>query len=200
MSRCQHCGQGAIAQDANGPVCPDCWEEGHYEMGSPMNNKPEAPDLLPCPFCGGTDIDPKSGGVPECFTCGATAFNSDWNTRADLSDAKDKRIEELEAGKWVTKAYDLEFHLGEAQERIAELEAKLAHATEQYRLIGMDKIDLVAKVAELEAKLATASVYVEHVAEQDLRLGWLDDWKDTLRDVVHDARATLAELKGTDDE
>ena len=46
MGRCQHCGQGAIAQDANGPVCPDCWEEGYYEMENPMTNETEAPERI----------------------------------------------------------------------------------------------------------------------------------------------------------
>lgn len=31
MSSCQHCGQGAIAKDRNGPVCPDCWDAGYFE-------------------------------------------------------------------------------------------------------------------------------------------------------------------------
>lgn len=27
MPACQHCGQGAIAKDVNGPVCPDCIDD-----------------------------------------------------------------------------------------------------------------------------------------------------------------------------
>lgn len=29
MGNCQHCGQGAIACDASGPLCPDCFDEGY---------------------------------------------------------------------------------------------------------------------------------------------------------------------------
>jgi hypothetical protein len=54
-----------------------------------MSNPTELPDLLPCPFCGGTNIDPaewsasdgKSG--PGCGDCGALAESADdWNRRA----------------------------------------------------------------------------------------------------------------------
>lgn len=31
MPICQHCGQGALVVDRNGPVCPDCVDEGRYE-------------------------------------------------------------------------------------------------------------------------------------------------------------------------
>ena len=41
MSRCQHCGQGSITKDINGPVCADCWEEGRYETANPMTNQIE---------------------------------------------------------------------------------------------------------------------------------------------------------------
>jgi len=34
MARCQHCGQGALAQDKNGPVCPDCVDGGWFDDGS----------------------------------------------------------------------------------------------------------------------------------------------------------------------
>ena len=33
MTDCQHCGQGAIAKDVNGPVCPDCIDDGWYDDG-----------------------------------------------------------------------------------------------------------------------------------------------------------------------
>ena len=59
--------------------------------------------------------------VDTPYSVGADAI-----TRADLSDAKDARI--------------------------AELEAELTQKIEQYRLVGMDKINLVARVAELEAR------------------------------------------------
>lgn len=45
-------------------------------------------ELLPCPFCASTDVDPegwrsKGGEVgPECYDCGATAQTVEiWNTR-----------------------------------------------------------------------------------------------------------------------
>jgi hypothetical protein len=48
-------------------------------------------ELLPCPFCGCTEIDPKewmrNDGVwgPGCMKCGATATSNDtWNRRAAL--------------------------------------------------------------------------------------------------------------------
>lgn len=31
MSRCRHCGQGALGHDAYGPVCPDCFDAGYSE-------------------------------------------------------------------------------------------------------------------------------------------------------------------------
>lgn len=33
MTDCRHCGQGAIAKDVNGPVCPDCIDDGWYDDG-----------------------------------------------------------------------------------------------------------------------------------------------------------------------
>lgn len=33
MPACQHCGQGAIAKDVNGAVCPDCIDAGYYDDG-----------------------------------------------------------------------------------------------------------------------------------------------------------------------
>ena len=29
MIECVYCGQGSIAIGVDGPVCPDCWEEGY---------------------------------------------------------------------------------------------------------------------------------------------------------------------------
>tara|TARA_R100001086_G_scaffold183315_1_gene102231 strand:+ start:89 stop:334 length:246 start_codon:yes stop_codon:yes gene_type:complete len=34
MSICQHCGQGALAHDKKGPVCPDCIEDGWFDDGT----------------------------------------------------------------------------------------------------------------------------------------------------------------------
>lgn len=63
----------------------------------------KAPELLPCPFCGNTDI--KWGGDDKivgcwCENCQMTGPNHygrfEWNTRSDLVAAKDARIAELE--------------------------------------------------------------------------------------------------------
>ena len=35
MNTCQHCGQSSLVSDKNGPVCPDCIEEGYYEERKP---------------------------------------------------------------------------------------------------------------------------------------------------------------------
>ena len=72
-----------------------------------MTNENETPELLPCPFCGSSEVDPNgwyrmtdkvfgSGCVefgPACDECGSIARTvAAWNTRADLADAKDKRM------------------------------------------------------------------------------------------------------------
>ena len=42
-------------------------------------------DLLPCPFCGGTDFYARGiDGMPYCGNCGAQSGRLDWNTRAAL--------------------------------------------------------------------------------------------------------------------
>jgi len=38
-------------------------------------------ELKPCPFCGSDEIDPRSGGSPECCNCGAKPGNSLWSDR-----------------------------------------------------------------------------------------------------------------------
>ena len=135
-----------------------------------MSNETEATELLPCPFCGGepytrTTQDGElcthnivdwhfvgcsncevSFGIPNFYDCGTAS--EQWNTRADLSDAKIVEAEQ----RGYAKAMDAERK--DAEARIAELEAELTQKVEQYRLVGMDKINLVARVAELEAKLA----------------------------------------------
>ena len=95
-----------------------------------MTNKTEAPDLKPCPFCGGdyqTWQHVRDGRTLGCSKCGArfTEYNGPpdnsaetrlvnaWNTRADLSGAKDKRI----AGD---AAQD---YIDEMEARLTELEA-----------------------------------------------------------------------------
>jgi len=61
----------------------------------------EAPELLPCPFCGGLAIDRHqniTADYMECSTCGAFGPNEDcngqsatnWNRRADLARPKVK--------------------------------------------------------------------------------------------------------------
>ena len=59
----------------------------------------DAPELLPCPFCGATNIEPDYMNTPfglECKSCGASGppdsyqdpdeAAAAWNTRADLVD------------------------------------------------------------------------------------------------------------------
>lgn len=38
MGRCIECGQGAIAKTSEGPICPDCWEEGYGREPEPMTD------------------------------------------------------------------------------------------------------------------------------------------------------------------
>lgn len=53
-------------------------------------------ELKPCPFCGSDDIDPRSGGSPECYSCGAKPGSSDWNERYDVpSDTLIAKADEL---------------------------------------------------------------------------------------------------------
>jgi hypothetical protein len=74
-----------------------------------MTNETETPELLPCPFCGSSEVNPEGWYRmtehvfgprcvvfgPACDECGSSAKTiAAWNTRADLAD---KRIEELEA-------------------------------------------------------------------------------------------------------
>ena len=75
-----------------------------------MTNEIETPELLPCPFCGSSEVNPEGWYSmttrvfgpdcvvlgPACDECGSIARTiAAWNTRADLSDGKDKQIEEL---------------------------------------------------------------------------------------------------------
>ena len=96
-----------------------------------MTNENEAPELLPCPFCGGDNLmfhfENIDGWIAHvcCRDCddmmgpmSAYKYGDQdeakqdvtvlWNTRADISDAKDKRIEELrlERDKWFGQALD----------------------------------------------------------------------------------------------
>lgn len=87
---------------------------------------------------------------------GQWAIGDGWGVeyiRADLSDAKDKRIEKLEAQN---RELHMQVIASDSQAQMAyeeqeKLEAELTQKVEQYRLVGMDKINLVARVAELEA-------------------------------------------------
>ena len=68
-----------------------------------MTNENEAPELLPCPFCGSPEVNPEgwyrmtehvfgSGCVvfgPACDECGSSAKTiAAWNTRAALAELK----------------------------------------------------------------------------------------------------------------
>ncbi|URC15556.1 hypothetical protein DB2_54 [Octadecabacter Antarctic DB virus 2] len=48
MSNCQHCGQGSISRDINGPVCADCVDDGRFDDGSDEPVRPPciSPELF----------------------------------------------------------------------------------------------------------------------------------------------------------
>lgn len=124
-----------------------------------MTNEPEAPELKAALEAHGLKTN-KPSQLSDAFRLG-------WNTRTAIP-AKDKLISTLRGVEVTHKA------------SIAELE-------DQYRLIAMDKINLVAKVAELEAKLAKAVSTFEH----------MDEYTDETDYYQRLARVTLAELQNT---
>lgn len=90
-----------------------------------------APELLPCPFCGGTNIDPAEWGGndgksgPGCDDCGALAESAeDWNRRAgqqvgqQAGDAAGRRYQRRVDEKIIAKR----------DETIADLRAQLSAA------------------------------------------------------------------------
>ena len=163
MGRCQHCGQGAIAKDINGPVCPDCWDEGRYETANPMTNETEAPERIWA-----------KPGMPGYINDGPVPGVYDVEyTRAALSDAKDKRIEELEAERdeqvqWVKDLAD----------DVISLEAKLAKAMDGLR--------------ECEGEI---DQYIRQEYPHDHPVQERYRQRDF---AANPARTTIAELKGTD--
>jgi hypothetical protein len=112
-----------------------------------MTNENETPELLPCPFCGSSEVNPEGWYRmttrlfgpdcvvlgPACDECGSSAKTiAAWNTRADLADAKDKRIEELEAEN---RELHMQVLVSDSQAQMAyeeqeRLEAKLARVIE----------------------------------------------------------------------
>lgn len=110
------------------------------------------PDLLPCPFCGSENIDPKgwastNSAGPACDDCGASAGGvsgtlqdniARWNTRANVSHAtaaKNAKIEALRAevdlrdSVIATHAEDTR----EYQKRISQAEARAERLAEALR-------------------------------------------------------------------
>jgi hypothetical protein len=63
-----------------------------------------APELLPCPFCGGTEAEwlVESAGRINCRQCGVSAIKENWNLRADLAS---QQIAKLEAEKAELKRF-----------------------------------------------------------------------------------------------
>lgn len=73
-------------------------------------SSPTATELLPCPFCGNTDIDPefsyyqepaeeggkKYGHEPGCMKCGATAPIDVWNRRTISATGTSAKISDAE--------------------------------------------------------------------------------------------------------
>ena len=116
-------------------------------------------------------------------------------TRADLSDAKDKRIEE------VTKQRDHALKIIGQQEK--RLKARIDELEAQNRELHMQVIasDSQAQMAyeeqeKLEAKLDVAALYIGDLSNgKHLHQGTPHDASQW---VIDRSRATLKELKGTD--
>jgi hypothetical protein len=160
-----------------------------------MTNENETPELLPCPFCGSSEVNPEGwyrmttrvfGGDCvvlglACDECGSSAKTIDaWNTRADLAD---KRIEELEA-------------------QLAAMTAERDRLEQRYQreVLGLNNegdpigghppIGLKARAEAAEAKLVKAVQFTGGVLGYAGNIG--DDY------LAEQARAAFAELKGTD--
>ena len=154
-------------------------------------------------------------------------------TRADLSDAKDKRIAELDGNRQALEAEIADMH-ATYKFRIAELEALVDHLTHDpdfttaYRK-GFDDgkaTDAEARIAELEAErdavaarleraLVTGAENRELAEASEAKLAKAEAFMQSLvggqvytaadcftkpheSEASRQARATLAELKGTD--
>ena len=93
-----------------------------------------APDLLPCPFCGGPDLSVykgHGGKKVKCFGCSVSGVDVGvWNRRADLAAAQTKaavRAALADALGIVSRSEgDVDFAEFQLKKAIARLDAEVA--------------------------------------------------------------------------
>jgi len=126
-------------------------------------------ELMPCPFCGGTNIrKPEIENGWLCEKCGSERFG-DWNARP-LEDALRKRIGELESTNEVCNdalnAYD---------KQRSEI-VKLSNDTVNKLIARAERAEaMVEKLIERGLKLAFSTTY--QTKEQSDWLALVTEWK-----------------------
>ncbi len=104
--------------------------------------KPDAVELLPCPFCGAEakrrdELSKGVEGVVACSDCGAATFASTWNTR-DTAE-RDALKAEVAAGKEQLREFAEDVAYQYAYERNGELTTGgLSTMEYTFRILGWD--------------------------------------------------------------